>query len=74
MYLNGNLIRRGLADEDNTSYQWETFSFQSALKLKNGDGIWLEIDSKSTVTDLYGGYYTQFSGYFTRGKNRIGLK
>ena len=63
MYLNGNLIGKGYADEDNTTGQWEMLSFQSTLNLRKGDGIWLQIGDMSTGTNLFGSYYTHFSDY-----------
>ena len=65
MYLNGNQIAKGFADEvGSTALQSETSSFQSTLNLEKGDEIWLEIYSMSiTGTYLVGGYYTHFSGY-----------
>ena len=63
MYLNGNLIGNGYADEDYTTGQWEMLSFQSTLNLRKGDGIWLQIGDMSTGTNLFGSYYTHFSGY-----------
>ena len=65
MYLHGNQIAKGFADEvGSTALQSETSSFQSTLNLEKGDEIWLEIYSMSiTGTYLVGGYYTHFSGY-----------
>ena len=67
MYLNGNEIGSGVADEDNTSIQYETFSFQSALNLKAGDEIWLEIAGMSTGSYLRSGKI-HFSGYLLEEK------
>ena len=50
MYLNGVEIGNGQADEVDTVFQWETFSFQSTLNLKKGDEIWLEIFEMSPGT------------------------
>ena len=61
MYLNGNLIGSGLADEVNTS-EYETLSFQSTLSLRKGDQLWLQIVDITTGTDLVGGANTHFSG------------
>ena len=63
MYLNGNFIGQGYADEDNTAGQHETFSFQSTSNLAAGDQIWLQIYDMPTGAFLRGGYYDQFSGY-----------
>ena len=63
MYLNGNLIGRGYADEVGTAAQYETFSFQSTLNLKAGDQIWIEINSMSGGVSLHGGWQTHFSGH-----------
>ena len=63
MYLNGNMIGRGWADEVGTVWQFETLSFQTTLNLQKGDEIWLEIHSVSTGAYLNGYSYTQFSGY-----------
>ena len=49
-YLNGVEIGNGQADEVDTVFQWETFSFQSTLNLKKGDEIWLEIFEMSPGT------------------------
>ena len=43
VYLNGNWIGAGWADEVGTANQYETLSWQSTMNLKNGDEIWLEI-------------------------------
>ena len=61
MYLNGNLIGSGLADEVNTS-EYETLSFQSTLSLRKGDQLWLQTVDITTGTDLVGGANTHFSG------------
>ena len=53
MYLNGNRIGSGMADEVGSVWQY----------LKKGDEIWLQIDNLSTGTNLIGGWYTHFSGY-----------
>ena len=73
MYLNGNSIGGGHADEVGTT----TFSFQSTLELKKEDKIWLEIYDGPTGASrlffqivfksfqqgyLYGSHYTHFSG------------
>ena len=63
MYLNGNVVGRGHGDEVGTVIQYESFSFQSMLNLRNGDEIWLEIVFTSTGAELYGSQYTKFSGY-----------
>ena len=63
MYLNGNWIANGYADEVSSSGQYETLSFQSTLNLKAGDQIWLQIYSISAGAYLSGNYLTQFSGY-----------
>ena len=70
MYLNGNWIGKGHADEfSNTASRWETFSFQSTLNLQNGDEIWLQIDGMSIAgAYLYGDFFTQFSGYLLEEK------
>ena len=62
MYLNGQRIGNGWADEENTTGQRETFSWQWTLNLVAGDQIWLESWEMPTGTYLYGVYYTQFSG------------
>ena len=70
MYLNGNVIGRGYADEvgSTTTMQYETFSWQSTYNLQKGDDIWLEIDvDMSTGAYLYGGYI-HFSGYLLEEK------
>ena len=58
MYLNGNSIGGGHADEVGTT----TFSFQSTLELKKEDKIWLEIFDMSTGSYLHGSSSTHFSG------------
>ena len=63
MYLNGNWIGGGMADEIGTAYQYETFSLQSKLNLQKGDQIWIQIESMSTGVYLDGLYYTHFSGH-----------
>ena len=63
MYLNGNRISAGRADNGGANGQSETVSFHSTLNLQNGDQIWLEISQMSTGTYLTGALYTQFSGY-----------
>ena len=63
MYLNGNEIGQGWADEVSNADQSETLSFQSTLSLKRGDQIWLQIDLMGTGTDLHGSSYTHFSGF-----------
>ena len=63
MYLNGNRIGSGMADEVGSVWQYETFPFQWTMNLKKGDEIWLQIDNLSTGTNLIGGWYTHFSGY-----------
>ena len=71
MYLNGNRIGKGYTDEvgATTTYQYETFSWQSTFNLQKGDDIWLEIDvDMSTGAYLYGGLYTHFSGYLLEEK------
>ena len=62
MYLNGNVIGRGHADEVGTVPDRETFSFQTIFNLQAGDQIWLQILNLSTETFLFGSWYTQFSG------------
>ena len=62
MYLNGNGMGSGVADEDNTAGQYETYSFQSVLNLKAGDQIGIEIYQLSTGAYLRAGF-TQYSGY-----------
>ena len=68
MYLNGNWIGGGMADEIGTADQRETFSFQSTMELKKEDKIWLEIEGMSTGAFLRGYYYTHFSGYLLEEK------
>ena len=68
LYLNGNMIGRGVADQVNTAWQYETYSWQSTLNLQKGDEIWLEIFSMSTGAHLNGYSYTQFSGYLLEEK------
>ena len=70
MYLNGNVIGRGYADEvgSTTTMQYETLSFQSTFNLQKGDDIWLEINGMSTGTYLNGGLYTHFSGHLLAEK------
>ena len=63
MYLNGNIIGRGVADETGTADQYETTSFQSTLNLQKGDQIWLEIWQLSSGMYLRGQDSTHFSGY-----------
>ena len=53
MYLNGNLIGSGLADEAGTANQFETLSLQSALNLQKGDQISLQINQMDTGTYLH---------------------
>ena len=73
MYLNGNENGSGVADEDNTSSQYETFSFQSALNLKKGAQIWLEIFGLSTGAYLRSSKI-HFSGYLMEEKIAESLK
>ena len=69
MYLNGNFVGRGHADEvGSTTSEYDAFSFQSTFNLQKGDIIWLEIDGMSTGTYLHGNYYTHFSGYLLEEK------
>ena len=68
MYLNGNFVGSGWADEVGTIGQYETFSFQSTFNLQTGDEIWLQIDQMSTGTYLFGYQYTHFSGYLLEEK------
>ena len=63
IFVNGNWIGSGSADEVSTAEQFETFSFQSTLNLQTGDQIWLEIAAVTTGVYLQGNYFTQFSGY-----------
>ena len=63
VYLNGNWIGAGWADEVGTANQYETLSWQSTMNLKNGDEIWLEIKDMSTGGYLRGGSHTHFGGY-----------
>ena len=65
MYLNGNLIGSGLADEAGTANQFETLSLQSALNLQKGDQISLQINQMDTGTYLHdsSNHYNHFSGW-----------
>ena len=68
MYLNGNFIARGWADEVSTGGQYEMLSFQSTLNAQKGDEIWVQITSMSTGAYLRGDYSTHFSGYILEEK------
>ena len=70
LYLNGNFIGMGDADDASTTYQYESFSFQSTLSLKAKDQIWLQISYMSTGTFLYDDYnhHTHFSGWLLEEK------
>ena len=61
MYLNGNSIGSGFADEVGGG-QFETLSFQSTLNLQKGDQIWLKVYDMSTGAYLHGFFHTHFSG------------
>ena len=63
MYLNGNFIARGWAEEISTGEQSETLSLQSTLNLQKGDKIWLQINKMTTGAYLYGDALTHFSGW-----------
>ena len=63
MYLNGNVIGSGSADEAGTANQFETTSFQMTLNLQKGDQIWFEIWQLSSGVYLRGIFGTHFSGY-----------
>jgi hypothetical protein len=60
---NGTPMSYGLADESNTSDEYETFSLQSTLSLQAGDQIWLEIQYIAPGVTLHGNSYTHFNGY-----------
>jgi hypothetical protein len=63
LYKNGDRIARSYSDEISATVQFETLSLQSTLNLNKGDQIWLEIDSLTPGTFLYGGLYNQFNGF-----------
>ena len=64
MYLNGNLIGRGSADEYANIQQLETFSFQSTLNSQKGDQIWLRIyESSRAGASLAASWFTHVSGF-----------
>jgi hypothetical protein len=62
---NGNPMSYGLADESNTSGEYETFSLQSTLSLQAGDQIWLEILQIDPGVTLHNSLnsYTHFNGF-----------
>ena len=65
MYLNGNLIGSGDADEVTSNWQYDSFSLHSTLSLQAGDQIWLEIFQMSSETILFDNldHYNHFSGW-----------
>jgi hypothetical protein len=65
LYLNGNQIGWGFAEEYHTVMFQETpLTLQSTLSLQKGDQIWLEIKfiSGGVILADYG-YWTHFTGY-----------
>ena len=63
MYLNGNQVGRGYADENSSA--WESFFFQSTLNLQAGDQIWLQIVDWATGTTLFDDerHWNHFTGW-----------
>ena len=68
MYLNGNFIGRGWADEVGSAGQYEAFSFQTTFNLVAGDQFWLQIYRFTTGAYIRGGFYTHFSGHLLEEK------
>ena len=75
MYLNGNLIGSGLADDIGTVLQSETLSLQSTLNLQNGDQISLQISYMDSGTYLHdsSNHYNHFSGWLLEENISQGL-
>ncbi len=74
IYLNGNLIEIGYADEVSFHSEFETLSLHSTLSLKAGDQIWLDIVSNSKDTHLsnsFTNHSTHFSGWLLEEKISI---
>ena len=66
LYLNGDNIGRGDAQEANTvSDQYGQLTAQLTLNLKKGDQIWLQITDISSGVNLYDDnyHYTHFTGF-----------
>ena len=64
LYLNGNLIGSGLADDQADDYP--TFTIQSTLQLNAGDQVSLKLRSDKSgylFDDYLGGHYTHFTGW-----------
>jgi hypothetical protein len=52
LYLNGHLTGRTFIEDVNTvAGQYSPLSFQTTLKLKQGDEIWLQIDTVSPLIE-----------------------
>ena len=65
MYVNGNFIGMGDADDTNSYSQDESFSFQSTLSLQAGDHVWYElsrVDYNSHLTDDFN-HHTHYTGW-----------
>ncbi len=65
LYLNGVSIGYSWVEESTVSFQRSPCSFQSILKLKTGDQVWMEIDWIATQVYLYDNvdHFTHFSGF-----------
>ena len=66
MYLNGNFVGSGYADEISTESQYETLSLQSTVSLLTGDQIWLQVTDMSAgayLCDSSSSHYNHFSGW-----------
>jgi hypothetical protein len=70
LYLNGDYIGEGRADEANTAKdQWSTLTLQSTLNLKKGDQVWVQISGisvGSSLADSSKFHYTHFTGFMLK--------
>ncbi|EFX87180.1 C1q and tumor necrosis factor-related protein 2 [Daphnia pulex] len=69
LFLNGNSIGRGHADEMTNNLQigdqYETFTLQSTLNLQAGNQIWLQMFGSSSGALLTGSYASSYVTTFT---------
>jgi hypothetical protein len=67
LFLNGNIIGSSYVAEFNGPvYQYSPMSFQSTLKLKKGDQVWVQIwyrDDSSSYLQDNGNHFTHFTGF-----------
>ncbi len=66
LFFTNELIGQGRVDEANTiNNQFSPLTIQSTLHLKQGDQVWVHLDSKTSGVKLYDDdyHFTHFTGF-----------